>query len=319
MNVRAMAEIPRSVRRWKVYPAYRDSGVNWLGKVPEHWKIRRLRHACCVNPPKSEIGHLPVSTEVSFVPMDAIGDNGHLNLEEVRALEVVWQGYTYFRDGDVIVAKITPCFENGKGALCKNLVGEIGFGTTELHVLRPGDEAVAPFIFYLTKAHPFRNLGIATMQGAAGQKRVTDNFIKDFSVALPPCSEQKAIVDFLDRETAKIDALVAKKERLVELLQEKRAALITRAVTKGLPSTGSGQATPNVPMKDSGVEWLGKVPEHWAKPRKLSSIASSRKHSFVNGPFGSDLLTSGSQTKVFLSYISAMFRVAAIAERAKLT
>ena len=72
-----------------------------------------------------------------------------------------------------------------------------------------------------------------------------------------------AIVDFLDRETAKIDALVAKKERLIELLQEKRAALITRAVTKGLPSTGSGQATPNVPMKDSGVEWLGEIPAHW--------------------------------------------------------
>jgi type I restriction enzyme S subunit len=195
--------------------------------------------------------------------MDAIGDNGHLNLEEVRALEVVWQGYTYFRENDVIVAKITPCFENGKGALCRNLVGGIGFGTTELHVLRPGDQVVAPFIFYLTKAYPFRNLGIASMQGAAGQKRVTDNFIKDFSVALPPCSEQKAVADFLDRETAQVDALLAKRQRLIELLQEKRAALITHAVTKGLPSTGSGQATPNVPMKDSGVEWLGEIPAHW--------------------------------------------------------
>ena len=75
------------------------------------------------------------------------------------------------------------------------------------------------------------------------------------------------IATFLDRETAKIDALVAKKERLIALLQEKRAALITHAVTKGLPSTGSGQATPNVPMKDSGVEWLGEIPAHWEVKR----------------------------------------------------
>jgi type I restriction enzyme S subunit len=85
--------------------------------------------------------------------------------------------------------------------------------------------------------------------------------------ALPPEPEQRAIAAFLDRETARIDALMAKKERLIELLQEKRTALITRAVTKGLPSTGSGQATPTVPMKDSGVEWLGEIPAHWEVSR----------------------------------------------------
>ena len=93
------------------------------------------------------------------------------------------------------------------------------------------------------------------MYGAGGQKRVPEDFIRDLRHPLPSEPEQRAIAAFLDRETARIDALVAKKERLIELLQEKRTALITRAVTKGLD--------PNVPMKDSGVEWLGEIPAHW--------------------------------------------------------
>ena len=99
---------------------------------------------------------------------------------------------------------------------------------------------------------------------------VTPRSIKDDCCELDSNSlsvSKLHIAAFLDRETAKIDALVAKKERLIELLQEKRAALITRAVTKGLPSIGSGQATPNVPMKDSGVEWLGEIPAHWEVKR----------------------------------------------------
>jgi type I restriction enzyme S subunit len=215
--------------------------------------------------------------------MEAVGESGRLNLDQTRTLETVSQGYTYFRENDVIVAKITPCFENGKGALCKGLIGGIGFGTTELHVMRPGREVFAPFLFYLTKSHPFRNLGIASMQGAAGQQRVTGAFIKDFRVGLPPLPEQCAIANCLDQETAKIDALVAKKEQLIELLQEKRAALITRAVTKGLD--------PNVPMKDSGVEWLGEIPAHW-EVRPLHHVLTRITYGFTNpmpvndeGPF----------------------------------
>ena len=93
------------------------------------------------------------------------------------------------------------------------------------------------------------------MYGAGGQKRISDDFVRNFRHPVPSPSEQRAIANFLDRETAKIDALVARKERLIELLQEKRTALITRAVTRGLD--------PNVPMKDSGVEWLGEIPAHW--------------------------------------------------------
>ncbi len=246
------------------YPAYKPSGVEWLGEIPKFWGVKRLKFASQINPPKSELHGFEPTAEVSFLPMEKIGEDGSLSLDEKRALEEVGQGYTYFRESDVIVAKITPCFENGKGALCKGLSSGIGFGTTELHVLRQNVESHAGFLFYLTRTHPFRKLGIASMYGAAGQQRVPDSFVKDFRAGLPPLSEQRAIASFLDRETTKIDALIAKKQRLIELLQEKRTALISHAVTKGLD--------PNVSFKDSGAAWPTAIPAHW-ETKPLGAVA----------------------------------------------
>ncbi len=254
-----------SLARFPSYPAYKPSGVLWLGDIPAHWEVKRLKFGCRINPSKSEIVHLSPTFVVSFLPMENIGEDGKLLLTEARTLGQVGQGYTYFRNSDVIVAKITPCFENGKGALSGNLVGGIGFGTTELHVLRSNDNVDSRFVFYVTRSHAFRNLGVAMMYGAAGQQRVPENFVQDFRVAFPPLPEQRAIAAFLDRETAALDALIAKKEQLIQRLQEKRVALISRAVTKGLD--------PNARMKDSGVEWLGEAPEHW-EVKRLKNIAN---------------------------------------------
>ena len=136
-----------------------------------------------------------------------------------------------------------------------------------LHVLRCGPELDRGFAFHLTLTDAFRKLGEAEMYGAGGQKRVPESFVTNLKHPIPPLPEQRAIAAFLDRETAKIDALVSKKERLIELLREKRTALITRAVTKGLD--------PDAPMKDSGVEWLGEIPAHW-EVRRLKTIAAIR-------------------------------------------
>jgi type I restriction enzyme S subunit len=224
--------------------------------VPAHWNLTRLRFIARLNPSKSEIGNLPPDTEVSFLPMDAIGDDGSLRLDATRPLSAVEQGYTYFRDGDLLIAKITPCFENGKGALATGLLGGIGFGTTELIVVRPlPGRAVGAYLHWLFVGPDFRNAATAAMYGAGGQKRVPDEFVRDFVVAVPPPAEQRAIAAFLDRECGKMDALVAEQERLIALLKEKRQAAISHAVTKGLD--------PTAPMKDSGVAWLGEVPAHW--------------------------------------------------------
>ena len=266
MNDAATNIVEEIGSRWKLYPVYKDSGVEWLGEVPEHWDVKRILYICSLNPTKSELGNIPKDTEVSFLPMESIGEDKDLTLDKTKSIEDVYQGYTYFRNGDVIVAKITPCFENGKGALCQNLVSGIGFGTTELHVLRPNQQTTSKFIFYLTKSQTFRVLGAAMMQGTAGQKRIPEDFIRNFMTGLPPLSEQHAIASFLDRETTQIDTLITKKERLIELLTEKRSALISHAVTKGLDSA--------VPMKDSGVEWIGETPAHW----KITHLKYAASH-----------------------------------------
>jgi len=247
------------------YPAYRPSGVAWLGDVPEHWQPIRLRYRAKVNPTRSELNGMPGDLDVSFVPMESVHEYGDLTLDQTRPLAEVATGYTYFRDGDVLAAKITPCFENGKGSIADGLVNGIGFGTTELHVLRPCPELNRRFLFYVTISHAFRRLGAAEMYGAGGQKRVPDDFIRDFRQPIPSLDEQRAIAAFLDRETARIDALIEKKRRQIELLQEKRSALISHAVTKGLD--------PNAPMKDSGIEWLGEIPEHW-EIRKVKHLTT---------------------------------------------
>ena len=242
------------------YPKYKDSGVEWLGEVPEHWEVKRLRYATELNPSKSEISHLDRQMLVSFLPMESIGDDGTLDLEKEKPIGEVDSGYTYFRNGDVTVAKITPCFENGKGAVMHGLMNGIGFGTTELIVARPNPEIViATYLHFVFISSDFRSLGESCMYGAGGQKRVPDVFIRDFATAFPPVDEQASIVSFLDRETAKIDELVAEQRRLIELLKEKRQAVISHAVTKGL--------NPHAPMKPSGIEWLGDVPEHWEMTR----------------------------------------------------
>jgi len=248
----------------KPYTENKESGIEWLGEVPKQWNIKRLRFLSKINPSKAEVGKLPGDFKVAFVPMESIMEYGGIKQEEERLLSDVYNGYSYFREGDVIVAKITPCFENGKGTLCENFKNYIGFGTTELHVIRTNDLLDSKFFFYLSVSMPFRKIGEANMYGAAGQKRVPEEFIKNFRVPYPSMKEQKSIAHFLDRETSRIDKLIEKKQKQIELLQEKRSALISHVVTKGLD--------PNVKMKDSGIEWLGEVPEHW-NVKKLKFIA----------------------------------------------
>lgn len=229
-----------------------------MSSLPTSWHRRRLRFDARLNPVKSEL-MVSGDTEVSFVPMDAVGEHGGLRLDEQRLLDDVYNGFTYFRDGDVVVAKITPCFENGKTALAFGLVNGLGFGTTELHVLRAGKTLDARFLFYLTIAHDFRGYGEAEMLGAGGQKRVPERFFKDWRAPLSPLAVQERIAAFLDEKTAQIDALIEKKQQLLERLAEKRQAIITQAVTKGL--------NPATPMKDSGIDRLGQIPAHWGVKR----------------------------------------------------
>lgn len=263
----------------KPYPKTKPSGVQWLGDVPEHWEVKRGRFVMRVNPSTPRLRSLKPEDEVSFVPMDAVGVGGGLSLAQTRILADVAGGYTEFQDADVVVAKITPCFENGKAALASGLSNGAAYGTTELHVLRAGPRLDHRFLFYVAISDTFRKLGGSEMYGAGGQKRVPPEFNKDFRTPLPPLTEQTAITAYLDRETGRIDELVGKKRDLIERLKEKRTALISRTVTRGLPAdlppatlakleALAGQKLPiNPPLKPSGIDWLGEAPEHWEVKR----------------------------------------------------
>ncbi len=236
----------------KSYPAYKASGVPWLGDVPSHWDVARVRFRAALNPGSSR--RLDADALVSFLPMEAIGDNGVLDLERVRTVAEVSSGYTYFEECDVTVAKITPCFENGKGAVMQGLFGGAGFGTTELIVMRPDDRLVPKWLYYLTMCQVFRSPGEAMMLGAGGQKRVPDLFVKDYSAAYPQVDEQQAIADYLDTETARIDELIREKEGLIGLLREHRQGVASDAVVRGLHRDCSMKVV---------AGGFGSIPTHW--------------------------------------------------------
>lgn len=251
------------------YKSYLSTDAGWLKVIPEGWRQIRGRFLMAVNPPARRARELNETDEVSFVPMEAVGEYGGLNLERAKPIDEIGAGYTAFEEGDVVIAKITPCFENGKGAIAEGLKNGVGFGTTELHVLRAGSCLDRRFLFYLTISQAFRALGESEMYGAGGQKRVPPDFAKDFRIPLPPLDEQRAIVRFLDAKTAQIDALIAKKRQLIDTLKEKRQTLISRTVTRGLPSEAAEAAgfNPNPVLVDSGVEWVGMLPSHWKAMR----------------------------------------------------
>lgn len=214
----------------------KDSGVAWLGKVPAHWKVGATRRFFGFSPSKKEAFRREVPAEVSFLPMEAIGEDGSLDLSRTRPVREVVNGYSYFADGDVVIAKITPCFENGKGAAIAGLTAGIGFGTTELIVLRPMQSVTQRFAWWLFSAASFRKYAEGNMEGSAGQKRVPDEWLKALKIAMPPQCEQREISSYLEFSCGRIDALICKTERSIELLREHRSSLISATVTGQLGS-----------------------------------------------------------------------------------
>lgn len=253
---------------FSIEPRISSTGINdnsWTFDAPAHWNRRRLRFLCEINPSRSSLGVFASSLPVSFLPMELSREKDPDFEPATMPYGEISNGYTAFRDGDLLIAKITPCFENGKGGICRNLTNGIGFGSTEFHVLRPTEELNQYFLYYATICQPFRDIGAKQMRGAAGQQRVPVEFLLDFVLPYPPRAEQDAIVAFLDEKLADIDRYIAAKQRLIGLLDEQKAAIINQAVTQGL--------NPAVEMKESGVEWLGEIPVHW-KMIKLSRVAN---------------------------------------------
>ena len=192
----------------------------------KNFGMRKLGEVTIVNPKKAEVKELDDKLNVSFVPMEKVGEKGEFNSEISKTIKELYSGFTYFRENDVLFAKITPCMENGKGAVATNLINGIGFGSTEFHVIRPIIEKSNPYwIYHLSTLIEFRRLAERKMTGSAGQKRVPTDFINNLKVVLPPIELQNQFADFVNQ----VDKLKSQMETSLKELEDNFNSLMQKA------------------------------------------------------------------------------------------
>ncbi|MBE7939065.1 MULTISPECIES: restriction endonuclease subunit S [Ramlibacter] len=239
------------------YPVYRQSAVEWLGEVPQHWKVLRLKHTCEVFPSNVDKHARDDEPPVRLCNYTDVYYNERITADmpfmEATASEEQIVRFT-LKGGDTIVTKDSETADDIAIAayVPKDLPGVVcGY---HLSMVRPRGETCGAFVKRLFDSIYAKAKFEVTANGLT-RVGLGQYALDNVELPFPPAEEQQTIADFLDRETAKIDALVEEQKRLIELLKEKRQAVISQAVTKGLD--------PNVPMKESEVEWLGEVPAHW--------------------------------------------------------
>lgn len=184
------------------------------------WGLVPLGSTCNINPKKSLDSRLVSGAMVSFVPMPAVTEHGEIDATAIKEYDEVKTGFTYFAENDVLFAKITPCMENGKGAVAKGLNNGIGFGSTEFHVLRPISGKTDPYwIYTLTAFSQFRMDAASNMTGSAGQRRVPASFLENYRVSLPPIALQEQFAAFVE-QTDKSKLAVQKGLQELEILKK---------------------------------------------------------------------------------------------------
>jgi len=189
----------------------------------------RFRDICVLNPAtRSDFKDDDI---VGFYPMESIGDDGTIDHSQTRPYLVVKTGYTIFQNGDITVAKVTPCFENYKGAHMTGIASDVGFGTTELFVLRANGKVTPEYLYWLTQAQDFNNYLTGSMRGTGGLKRVVPEDLKNYKVDIPAPEIQKKIVFKLQEDLKKFELLKQKAVKQVDLLKERRTSLILSAIT----------------------------------------------------------------------------------------
>lgn len=230
--------------QFKQYPSYKNSGVEWLGDVPEHWNLKRFCYLFAENKKKNirlkETNVLSLS--YGNIKEKNIDDNKGLLPESFETYQII--------EPDDIIFRFTD-LQNDKRSLRSAISKYHGIITSAYIAVKTKQNA--DFYNYLFRAYDLQKVFYSMGEGMRQSLKMDE--LNKMPVVLPNKDEQKRIVSFLDTETARIDNLIAKQEKLIELLEEQRKSIISHAVTKGL--------NPNAPMKDSGVEWLGEVPEHW--------------------------------------------------------
>lgn len=207
----------------------KDSGVEWLGEIPEHWLCTKIKYIALLTPKKSSV-NFKNNDECTFIPMEKLKRNS-LVTDESKLIRDVINGYTYFEDDDLLLAKVTPCFENKNIAVARGLVNNIGFGSTEIYVLRPTEKIRVNYLLYRLQEDNFIRTATGAMTGAGGLKRVPSDFLLNYPIAIPPKPEMDAIVAYINAQEVHYDLMEKNATQAVQLLQERRTALISAAVT----------------------------------------------------------------------------------------
>lgn len=246
----AHSDVPEA--KWKPYSDYRNSRLKWLGNIPAHWTVKKLKHLCSYITDGSHISPYPEYTGRPYITVRDITENGidienaaRISEEDFKNLE------SYGCRPEINDVLITKDGTIGRSAVVRN----DNFVVLEsIAILRPNTSTDPEFLRYCLISQSGVAQMLSRVEGIA-LKRLTLHMINDLSFALPSLDEQRIIANFLNNELAKIDALIDKRRQLLSHLEEKRKSLISHAVVKGLD--------PDAPMKDSGVGWLGEIPAHW--------------------------------------------------------
>lgn len=262
------------MRGYKTYEKYKPSGEEWLGDIPEHWDVIKLKHICwrAANYGANEASDNYIQDGIRFLRTTDIDDFGRLTSENTVFIHSSAVSDYILDEGDILLSRSGTI---GRSFLfSKKNHGQCAFAS---YLVRFSckKEYLPKFVFYFTKSSSFFDwLGISVIQSTIGN--VNGQKYANLPLSIPPIDEQKAIASFLDRHTTRIDTLITKKRQLIDLLQKKRDAIIYKAVTQGLNR--------DISFRDGGIEWLRKIPSHW-KSVRLKFIAES----IQTGPFGSQL------------------------------
>ncbi|EOY8405842.1 TPA: restriction endonuclease subunit S [Enterobacter asburiae] len=272
--------------KYKAYPEYKDSGVEWLKAIPEHWKLSKLRYQFVFGKGLTITKEHLQDEGIPCVNYGEVHSKYGFEVDpEIHTLKCVSDKYlkdnssSLLAKGDIVFADTSEDID-GSGNFTQLVSDTVTFAGYHTIIARPFERENSRFYAYLLDCKELRSQVRHAVKGVKVFS-ITQAILRNLSIWLPSNDEQAKIAAFLDHETAKIDNLIEKQQQLIELIKEKRQAVISHAVTKGL--------NPDVPMKDSGVEWLGEVPADWIK-QKLVNVSEGSRGSFVNGPFGSDLL-----------------------------
>ena len=228
----------------------------------EHnWPVMTIEEIADVNP-RVDKAAIPDYLPVSFVPMPAVGaGDGSIRVDETRFANEVKKGFTAFREGDVLFAKITPCMENGKMAVVPKLVNGYGFGSTEFHVLRPKQDMDAKYIYYYVSSQAFRGEAERYMTGAVGQKRVSTTYLKQSTIPVAPPDQQKRIVAEIEKQFSRLDEAVANLKRVKANLKRYKAAVLKAAVEGRLVETEAELARREDRSYETGAQLLQRILE----------------------------------------------------------